>query len=737
VSVHAALPAHEPAPGLAPVTVAASSPADAPGFAGRVEIKHRVWVSPDGARAILRAHTSDGRELSLVGAVGHLDEGDFADVEGDWKIHARHGPQVQVRSAIPANPPGGAAAVKFLTRLPGIGLTCAKRLIEVHGDDIFEALDRDAARIFADVRGLGARKAAEAARAWQERRGEKELFVFLQPYRLGFLVRPLLERYGARAMTILIEDPYRLVRERGVGFATADRIAQDCGIPADSPARAEAAVLHCLAEIERQGHTCAAIKDVLARAEALVGPIVDARILGALERRRSVVINDGLVWRGTSDRVERLIGGHVGRLLAGTPTRRVRVPEQPQGGLTGEQWTAVRRAFDHGISVVTGGPGTGKTTLVRAIVTLAAREQLSLALCAPTGRAARRLAQASGQEASTIHRLLEWGQGEGDGPTRDSEDPLLCDLVVVDEASMAGHAIFMQLLDALPTGCRVVVVGDVDQLPSVDCGRVLADLLDSGVIPVTRLTRPQRQAQRSLIVRAAHAINSGHLPSTQATEGDDVERDFFFIDERDPHALTRLVGDLVCARLPGYYDLDPLRDILVLSPAKKGPAGVIALNAHLGQRLNGGGQPIGPGVVRVGDKALWSEINDVELGLMNGMTVVVDRYDAQAGKAYVTDEDNRIVEVPNDKLRYLQPAYAMTVHRAQGVESPVTITVVHRQGTHPELLARSLVYTAVTRARQVSLIVGDGTALAEAVGRVRQDARRTGLIARLRAAMRP
>lgn len=710
----------------------APTPSDPAAFCAEVEVLARRWASPDGARAILSARTTTGEDVALLGPIGHLQEGDYARVEGEWKVDDRFGPQVQVRVATPVDPSDAKAQAKFLTSLPGVGPRSAARLLDDFGDRLFTALDRDPQYVFSTLPRMSATGAAAAAAAWRDRRGERDLYLLLAPHKLTRMVKPLLARHGAVACQEVRRDPYALVAERGVGFLTADRIARDCGIPEDAPARAEAALLHALMVGEADGHTCLPLPELMRRAAELVGPVDTAR-LGALERRHAVVIERDVVWRRATHRSERLVASGIARLLAEPPSRRVAVPAEPQGGLTVEQWSAVRSAFEQGVSVVTGGPGTGKTTLTRAVVEIAHRAGFNVALCAPTGRAARRLQQATGRDASTVHRLLEWGRGGDagrfDGPARGADDPLDVDLVVLDEASMAGQALMAFLLDAIPSGARLVIVGDVDQLPSVDAGRVLADLIASDVVPVTRLTEPLRQAKRSLIVRAAHAINAGVYPPTCAPDGEEVDRDFFVIARRSPAEVLQEVGALVTERLPRYYDVDPLRDILVLAPSR---TWVASLNEHLVGLINPNGEPVGKTDVRVGDKALWTA-NDSELDLMNGMTVIVEHFDGQAGQAAVTDEDGRVVMVPRDKLINLQPAYAMTTHRAQGVEAPITITVMHRHATHPELLCRPLLYTAVTRARRASLIVGDVQTLADAIGRVSSNARHTGLAARLRA----
>lgn len=706
-------------------------------FCDEVEILFVRFKSNDEKFAVVQArHGRD--EFPIRGAVAHLQQGDHARVEGRWVDHPRHGRQVEVSAAVPIDPTNSEAQLRLLTSLPGIGPSRAVALIELHGDGLFDAMDASAEETLVALPRVGAATARRAAAVWRERRGSRELYVLLAAHRLQRLFKPLLRRHGDQAASLVQSNPYLLAAEPRVGFTRADAIARQLGVALDSPARLEAAILHVLDEAgDRQGHTRLPVAELMAGASRLVGE-VDAARLDALARRHAVHVEGGYVSSARQHRAEQTISERLVALADAAPRSNVAVPAMAAGNLTAEQWAAVRRAFAHGASVVRGGPGTGKTYLVRAITRIARQAGWEVQLCAPTGRAGKRLEQSTGCAALTIHRLLEWGRGEHEGPVRCPERPLTADLLVVDEASMADCRLAADLLAATPDGCRVVFVGDPDQLPSVGAGRVLADCIDSETVPVTHLTRPVRQASGSQIIQAAHAIRHGRVPYFGGPT-DGTLNDFFFLAETNSAAVAELVCDLVARRLPTAYDLDPMRDILVLSPTKLHASGTGALNAQLGGRLNPGGESIPRSNVRVGDKAMWtSNVNNLELGngdsltIENGTILFIEHVDYDAKSIYATDEDGEPRRLPLDRLDDLAPAFATTVHKSQGCEAPIAITVIpDPANVHPNLLARELIYTAVTRAKQVSIVVGHPAGFEASIAHVGAFARMTGLRERL------
>nr|MBA2506663.1 AAA family ATPase [Thermoleophilaceae bacterium] len=389
------------------------------------------------------------------------------------------------------------------------------------------------------------------------------------------------------------------------------------------------------------------------------------------------------------------------------------------GDLSAEQLAAVKAAFSRRLSVVTGGPGTGKTTLVRAIVEQAAGAKIDVALCAPTGRAARRLSEATGHGATTIHRLLEWIPGEG--PARGADHPIECDLLVVDESSMLSLTVAGMLLEAIGEETHVVFIGDADQLPPVGAGKPFADLIESGAAPVARLEHVFRQAARSLIVQAAHAINRGELPRTTAEE--DEVRDFFFIEHAGDGEIADAVVELAASRLATHYDIDPIREIQVLAPIYRGAVGVDSLNERLRARLNPDGARCLDGAFRAGDKLIQTR-NDYDTGLMNGQ-IVMSVCEDDDGDLRIESDDGRAITVPAERTAWLRPAYAISVHKSQGCEMPVVVLPVH--SSHSVLLSRNLLYTAVTRARRACVMVGQPEAIRRAVRKAEAFRRHTRL----------
>jgi exodeoxyribonuclease V alpha subunit len=395
--------------------------------------------------------------------------------------------------------------------------------------------------------------------------------------------------------------------------------------------------------------------------------------------------------------------------------------------LSDEQRHAVEASFARRLSVVTGGPGTGKTTLVRTLARLATRAERSLALCAPTGRAARRLTEATGQPAATVHRLLEWAPDEG--PLRDSGYPLEQDLLVVDESSMLSLQVAQMLFDAVGDDTTVVLVGDADQLPPVGAGKPFADLIDSGSVPVTRLTHVFRQSARSMIVGAAHSILAGELPELSPHE--DQERDFFLLREDAETAVADLVVDVATTRLAAHFEVDPVRDVQVLSPVYRGELGIDALNARLRAELNPGGEELLDGLAHAGDKLIQTR-NDYSTGLMNGQIVIALRADDDGEHLVVECDDGGELELPAGAARWLRPAYAISVHRAQGCEMPVVVVPVH--AAYGGMLSRNLLYTAVTRAQRACVLVGQPAAVRTAARRAESFQRHTRLAELLAAA---
>ena len=577
--------------------------------------------------------------------------------------------------------------------------------------------------MFGSLSGVSAKQASAAAESWHASRAVRDLHVQLAPHGLAHLAAPIHARYGDRSMVILHQDPYRLTEVEGVGFARADKIALGADVPPESDRRAQAAAAFVLTEAEQQGHTFLPLAELARRAAKLLGLDPDPDVLIAA---RGLLAEQGRVYREPTQAREIAVAETL-RSRAGAEPHLDHEPatENPDGELTDEQWAAVRGAFASRVSVLTGGPGVGKTVCTQAIVAEAEAAEATIALCAPTGRAARRLEEATRHEAQTIHRMLEWMPGRD--PTYRPGHPLPADLVIVDEASMLNLRLVEVLLDGLAESTHVVFVGDADQLPPIGAGKPFEDLIAAEVAPVVRLNQIFRRAAQSMITTAAHEINQGRAPHLRPNAGQ--EHDFFFIDRPSPERALETVVEVVAERAPKRFDVDPIREVQVLAPMYKGAVGIEALNERLQARLNPNGKPALSGRFRIGDRLIQTR-NSHELGLMNGSIVFLRSEDPEEEAILVDTDDGGSLVIPYGETATLRLAYAISVHKAQGCEVPVVVGVCHR--SHARMLTRPLLYTAITRARSSCVLVGDPAALAMAVRRDDGGGRHSGLAERLR-----
>jgi exodeoxyribonuclease V alpha subunit len=628
-------------------------------------------------------------------------------IAGTWQDDKRFGMQVKVRLAEPVAPSGELALIAYLKRVKHIGGGRAGRLLERYGDGVLEAIDADPGTAFRQA-GLNPKRVNEAIRSWNGLRSTRALHLLLAPHGLAWLVPRIAQEYGDRARDVVHSRPYELTSVFGVGFQIADTIARAAGIARDSVGRTRAAVVHALSEAERDGSTCLPITDLaMAAAKLLGGPAPTAELLNDMRDADQLVleIDDGVVWayRPPTATLEAELAETIRRLARLEPALDAPAPPTDDLVPAPEQWAAVEAAFGVRFSIVTGGPGTGKTATIRLICAAAKAQKASIALVAPTGRAARRMAESTGMDASTIHSALGWIPGEG--PTRDE---IKADLLVVDETSMANLELLVTLLRAVGSDMHVVLVGDADQLAPVGAGKPFAELVEAKVIPVAELTHIFRQAAGSMIVRGAHAVRRGEPPSFEVAEG--LRRDLFLIEREDPRDALDEIASLVTQRLPMHYGVDPLTDIQVFAPIYKGALGIDAINARLRQELNSRGEPVLGGRLRIGDKLMLSGRNLHELGLMNGtMLRLLEHRDE---KLMVT-ADGMLVELPEEEAPRLQLAYACSIHKGQGIELPVAIVVAH-PAAGPYFLRREMLYTAMTRAKVATLIVGQRGVIARA-----------------------
>lgn len=745
-------------------------PAEGSPFAAEVVVRRQRFANEDSGFAVLDCE-ADGRHVVLVGPLAHLESRERATVTGTWVRDPRYGPQVKVREAHPLAPVDEASLVAYLRRVRHVGPRRAAALYAAHGEGVLAAIDADPRDAFAHA-GLSPTRAGEAARSWDALRATRGLHLLLAPHGLAHLTGRIHRHYGDRAYRIVAERPYELTAVFGVGFATADAIARGVGIPPDSPARARAALLHVLAEAERDGSTCLPEGALRAAAGELLGqPSPDEGLLrelaeaGDLELDEDAAdVDDGgageprvWVYRAETAALERELAQRVHALLADEPSPKLHAPDVPPEGaevrpagdrerspsddvtideLAPEQWAGVQAAFAHRFSLVTGGPGTGKTASIRMIGAIAAQQRATLLLVAPTGRAAVRMREATGLEASTVHSALGWIPGEG--PTLDEDDPLRCDLLVVDETSMANLELLVTLLRAVGPRTHVVLVGDADQLAPVGAGKPFAELVASGLVPTALLAHIFRQAAGSMIVQGAHAIRVGRAPSFSREEG--MRQDLFLIEHADPVAAREEIAALVSRRLPEHYGVDPVNDVQVFAPVYRGELGIDALNDALRAALNPAGQPIGAGRLRIGDKLMLTGRNLHALGLMNGTLLrLLEALDgdgddeddgAGAGGVLVATDAGAVVEIPPAEVGQLRLAYACSVHRGQGIELPIAIVVAH-PGAGGRFLRREMLYTAITRARVATVVVGTGAMVARAAATADVGRRHSRLAARL------
>ncbi len=735
----------------------AASPAS-PGDAGDETLlgtlERIVYSGGDGAFTVARLKLDrDGEVVTVVGGLVGVPAGASLRLIGKFETNARFGAQFRISHYTEVAPATLEGLRRYLGSglIKGIGPELASRIVDRFGIETLEVLDREPARI-GEVSGIGQSRARAVRDAWAAQRAVREVMVFLQGYGVSpaFAAR-IYKRYGAASIARVRENPYRLAFDVwGIGFLSADKLAAALGVAPGAPARLEAGVRHVLDEEAGNGHVFVPRARLAQKAAALLDqPEADVgAAIDRLARAGEVAIDatvvdasaDPAVYETTLYRAETALAAGLRRLLD-APAPALAVDTAPaiawyerEAGiaLARQQAAAVELALTSKVAVITGGPGVGKTTIVRGIVSILKRKGLTVALAAPTGRAAKRLADATGAPASTLHRLLEWRPASATF-ARCAESPLEADVLIVDEASMVDVRLGADLVAALASRARLVLVGDVDQLPSVGPGTVLADVIGSGAVPTVRLTEIFRQAAESLIVVNAHRILEGAEPELGAAAADreSDRRDFFFLEADDPAKAAELIRDLVAVRLPRRYGFAP-QEIQVLSPMHRGELGAGNLNRLMQETLTAGAPALerGQRTLRVGDKVMQVR-NDYDKEVWNGDSGTVEGMGAEA---LTVRFDDRLVEYALDELDALVLAYAATVHKSQGSEYPAVIIPVHTQ--HYVMLQRNLLYTAVTRSKRLCVLVGTRKALALAVRNADVAARASGTGARLRASRR-
>src|SRR3954454_10993809 len=678
--------------------------------------------SDDSNFAVLRVQEpASGETFAVVGPVAHLDVGDRAEVSGEWVEDSQYGRQLRAQGATPVDPSDREGQIAYLMTLPHIGPARAGQLVEAHGEGVLQAIAADPEEVLGSLRGVSPDQAAEAAEYWHESRAVRDLHVQLAPHGLAHLAVAIHDRFEGEALAILHQNPYRLTEVSGVGFARADKIALAADMAPESDERVQAAAVYALKEAEQQGNSFLPIDELTQRTAKLTGVPADPDVLA---QARGLIDDEGRIYRKLTLEREQAIAATLLRRAAGLPHLDHDPGEEPRYELTDEQWAAVRAAFGSRVSVLTGGPGVGKTACTRGIVREAEAAKAKIALCAPTGRAARRLAETTGAEAKTIHGLLEWVPGSEPGFR--PGHPLPVDMVIVDESSMLSLPVMEVLLEGLAETPHVVFVGDADQLPPIGAGKPFEDLIASGAVPVVRLTQIFRQAARSMITTAAHEINQGRPPHLES--GPDQDHDFFFIERPTPERALETVVEVVAERAPAKFSVDPIREVQVLAPMYRGAVGIDALNERLQAELNPDGKPALGDRFRIGDRLIQTR-NSHELGLMNGSIVFLRGDDPDGEEIVVDTDDGGTLIIPYGETATLRLAYAISVHKAQGCEVPVVVAVCHR--SHSRMLNRPLLYTATPRPRSGCVLVGAQAVLPAAVGRDDSGGRHSGLAERL------
>ena len=714
---------------MKPQAGARSQGAEQEVLAGLVE--RVTYHNPENGFCVLRTKARGHRDLvTVVGHAAMVAAGEWITASGEWTNDRTHGQQFKARFLRCSAPSSTEGMEKYLASgtIRGIGPVYARKLVRAFGEQVFDVIEEEPERL-REVDGIGPVRARRITEAWAEQKVVREIMVFLHSHGVGTAraVR-IFKTYGVDAVQVMTENPYRLARDiRGIGFKTADAIAMKLGIEKTAMIRVRAGIAYALSEAMDDGHCglpeeelVPLAADLLEAPEDLVRTARDLELAdGAVVA--AVVADTPCLFLAGLYRAERVISERILCIAeGGSPWPDIDADkalpwvEQHTGlSLAASQTEAVRLALTSKVMVVTGGPGVGKTTLMNAILRILAAKDVNMLLCAPTGRAAKRLSEATGLEAKTIHRLLEADPRRG-GFKRNGDNPLRCDLLVVDETSMVDVMLMQALLKAVPDSAALLLVGDVDQLPSVGPGQVLADIIASGAVSVVRLTEVFRQAARSRIVGSAHRINRGAMPDLSRPGGDS---DFYFVQADDPEtAVTRIV-DLVKTHIPRRFGLHPVRDIQVLCPMTRGGVGSRSLNIELQTALN----PAGERKVErfgwtfaPGDKVMQIE-NDYDKDVYNGDIGYLEDVDPEAGELSA-GFDGRPVTYGFGELDALVPAYAATVHKSQGSEYPAVVIPVLTQ--HYAMLQRNLLYTGVTRGKRLVVLVGQKKAVAIAVRNV-------------------
>lgn len=714
-----------------------------------------TFYNPENHFAVIKLLLESGNTITAVGVMPYIQLGETVSCSGQWQTHPEHGKQFQISSFRFELPTNEEAICKFLSSgfAPGIGPIFAQKIVSLFGADIFNVLENEPERLEAEVEGLGKLRAESLVDAWRRHTTFQEIQLTLLQWGVSktALFR-ILKRWGAESLRKIQEDPYQLAKEiDGIGFTLADGIAKRLGFLPHSKQRLRAGVDYLLWELVQEGHTCYPLQEFVQHAASLLAvetSLIEDAIADEVEDKNFILIAQPSAQSQHASSqcqlkeilfvapkgmfaCEETICMHIERLKSATENLRtidldkavLWVETTLHLKLAPEQREAVFTSLKEPFSIITGGPGTGKSTITKALIAILAHLSPGISLAAPTGRAAKRLSEITKRHASTIHRLLKFDH-KIKGFQHNAQNPLTCSVLIIDEASMLDAMLTAHLFRAIPSGCKVIIIGDVDQLPSVGSGNVLRDMIRSNKVPVVRLKTIFRQAAHSAIIRAAHRINQGELPPFKNYPGSE----YLFIEREEPEEIICVVKELLTKTLPERFGYDPRFDIQLLAPMRKGRLGLDAFNkelqrlyASLNSNLGPNQQPSQPTGFPfcIGDKVLQLR-NNYDREVFNGDVGIVDSIDTESGRVRV-DMDGTFIEYDKTDLDELSLAWAVSVHKYQGSEIPCVVVICHTQ--HFKLLNKNLLYTAVTRGKKHVIVIGTKRAVAIAVKQGEVDTR--------------